>query len=178
MIEGHETAFDVVYSGKDALLGRWGPREEELAQRADQMLEQMECGYAKNRRFGVLSHGERQRVLIGRALLSNPPLLILDEPCSGLDAAARERFLSFIGRLAQRPGAPTMVLVTHHVEEISEMFGHVLLLKQGHVLASGPTREILTSDSISRTLGTPMVLRQHGGRYSLALSEDSGSIVR
>ncbi len=177
MIDGHETAFDVVYSGKDAMLGSWGARDPEVSARAAQQLEQVECSYAAKRRFDVLSHGERQRVLIARALLANPPLLILDEPCSGLDAAARERFLSFIDRLATKPDAPTMVLVTHHVEEISPAFAHVLLLEKGRVLASGKTHEVMSSENVSRALGAPMTLRRQGTRYSLSLSEDPGHVV-
>ncbi len=177
LIDGHETAFDIVYSGMEATLGSWGEREPHLETKTEELLQQVECSYARARRFDVLSHGERQRVLIGRALVANPPLLILDEPCSGLDAAAREKFLAFLERLAKTPNAPTMVLVTHHVEEISPTFGHVLLLRRGAVLAAGKTNEVLSSAVISEALGAPMVLRQQGDRYSLALSEDSGHIV-
>src|SRR6266567_2430676 len=87
--------------------------------------------------FNNLSQGERQRILIGRALMARPELLILDEPCAGLDPVAREHFLQFLGRLAHTRSAPTLVLVTHHVEEIIPVFSHVLVLRGGEVLAAG-----------------------------------------
>jgi iron complex transport system ATP-binding protein len=176
-IPGHETGLNVVHSGKDQLLGSWGPRHPAMIDRARQMLDDVHCGYVADRRFDVMSHGERQRVLIARALMGSPPLLILDEPCSGLDAASRERFLSVIDRMADSPAAPTLVFVTHHVEEISSAFENVLLLQRGRVLAAGAKHSVLTSALVSRALGAPMVVREHLGRYSLSLSEASGRVV-
>src|SRR6185369_9765064 len=99
-------------------------------------LREVECADLAERPWGYLSQGEQQRVLIGRALMARPRLLILDEPCAGLDMVAREHFLGFLQRLAKRRGAPTLVLVTHHVEEIAPIFSHVLMLRQGRVTAS------------------------------------------
>jgi len=125
----------------------------------------------------VLSQGERQRVLIGRALMARPELLILDEPCAGLDPVAREHFLQFLERLARRRGAPTLVLVTHHVEEIMPAFSHVLVLKAGRVLAAGPKSKILTSGTLSRAFHAPVRLRRKRGRYSLAVSASTAVVI-
>jgi len=104
--------------------------------RALKILRQIECAHLAKRSWRVLSQGERQRVLIGRALMAKPRVLILDEPCAGLDPAAREHFLQFIQRLGARKNSPRLVLVTHHVEEIMPVFSHLLILKAGKVLAA------------------------------------------
>jgi iron complex transport system ATP-binding protein len=109
-------------------------------------------------------------VLIGRALMAEPPLLILDEPCAGLDPVAREHFLQFLDRLGRRRNAPTLVLVTHHVEEIMPAFTHALLLKGGRVLAGGRRREVLRSGLLTRAFGSPVRLRAGKDRYSLSVS--------
>ena len=124
-------------------------RAGERAQ-ALRILRQIEAVAIRDRPWRVLSQGERQRVLIGRALMARPELLILDEPCAGLDPVAREHFVQFLERLARRRGAPTLVLVTHHVEEIMPAFSHVLVLKGGRVLAAGTKARILTSATLSR----------------------------
>jgi iron complex transport system ATP-binding protein len=146
-------------------------------ERAQQLLVQAQCEQVAKRSFDVLSQGERQRVLIARALMAEPELLILDEPCGGLDAAARERFLDFVGSLTRGEKCPALVLVTHHVEEILPAFSKALVLKGGQVLASGPLRTVLTSAIVSEALGAAMVLRLHEGRYSLALTSEVGHIV-
>jgi iron complex transport system ATP-binding protein len=114
-----------------------------------------------------LSQGERQRVLIGRALMAKPRLLILDEPCAGLDPVAREQFLKFIDDLAGRPGAPALVLVTHHVEEITPAFTHALVLHAGTVVASGPKARTVTSAVLSRAFGARIRVRTRDGRYRI-----------
>ena len=127
------------------------------------------------REWLYLSQGERQRVLIARALMARPELLILDEPCAGLDPVAREHFLRFIDDLAQRAGdvrgrsrrAPALVLVTHHVEEITPAFTHALLLRSGRVLAVGPRETVLTSRNLSATFGARLRLVRSGNRYRL-----------
>ncbi|MBT5320994.1 MAG: AAA family ATPase, partial [Verrucomicrobiales bacterium] len=111
--------------------------------------------------------GERQRILIGRALMAKPKLLILDEPCAGLDPVARENFLQFLNRLARQSNAPALVFVTHHVEEIMPTFSHALLLKEGQVCASGLLKETLTSKNLSRSFGDTVKLEQKNGRYTL-----------
>ena len=117
-----------------------------------------------------LSQGERQRVLIARALMARPRLLILDEPAAGLDPVARERFLRHVERLARRRGGPALVLVTHHVEEITPAFTHALLLRGGRVLGAGPRAEVLRSAHLSAAFGAPLRLTSRGGRYALAVS--------
>ncbi len=130
-------------------------------------MQQVECGYLAERPWRVLSQGERQRVLIGRALMAQPQVLIFDEPCAGLDPAAREHFLQFIQRLGTRKNSPTLVLVTHHVEEIMPVFSHVLMLKEGRVLATGIKTETLSSRNLSNAFKSRMRLITIGQRYGL-----------
>ena len=127
-IDPSETVFEVVLSGKNAMINHWGkiPREDRKA--AKRALKKVEVEHLRNRPWGVISQGERQRTLVGRALMCKPKLLILDEPCAGLDPVARRDFLDFVDRLASRKkGAPTLVFVTHHVEEIIPSITHVAL---------------------------------------------------
>jgi iron complex transport system ATP-binding protein len=124
-----------------------------------------------------LSQGERQRVLIGRALMARPAVLILDEPCAGLDPAAREHFLQFLQHLGHGKKPPAMILVTHHVEEIMPVFSHVLILKQGRVLASGETAKMLKSKNLSRAFDTPIRLERRGGRYRIELTHGSRTLM-
>lgn len=175
MLPDAEPAWLTVLSGKDAQIQFWGrrPQPSEWAA-ALACLEQVECAHLAERPWGVLSQGERQRVLIGRALMARPALLILDEPCAGLDPVARERFLLFVERLGQRaadPDAPTLLLVTHHVEEIQPAFTHALLLRDGRALAAGPVRRVLTSANLSATFNADLKLRRtrRDGRWSLTL---------
>ncbi len=174
MLPDAEPALFTVLSGKDAQIQYWG-RNPKPAVRAEALacLEQVECAHLADRPWAVLSQGERQRVLIARGLMARPALMILDEPCAGMDPVARERFLTFVERLGQRtdPEAPTLVLVTHHVEEILPVFTHALLIREGRVLAAGPTRRVLTSTNLSATFGADLRLRRTrgDGRWSLAL---------
>jgi iron complex transport system ATP-binding protein len=102
--------------------------------------------------------------------MARPRLLILDEPCAGLDPVAREKFLNFLDRLARKRGAPALVLVTHHVEEITPAFTHALLLRGGRVVAAGPRARLLTSRHLSATFGAPLRLTHTRGRYQLAFT--------
>ncbi|MFO1501470.1 MAG: ABC transporter ATP-binding protein [Verrucomicrobiota bacterium] len=177
MMADTEPALESVISGKDALIDFWGKISAADRRRGMRILRQIECGYLADRAWQFLSQGERQRVLIGRALMADPPLLILDEPCAGLDPAAREHFLEFIRRLASSARSPTLVLITHHVEEIRPQFTHVLLLRAGKVIASGAKDEVLTSRLLSAAFGTPMRLRQRGSRYQLSISGSGQAIM-
>ncbi len=164
-----ESALVTVASGKYAMIDFWGRLTNDEKAQALKLLQQVECAYLKDRPWDVLSQGERQRVLIGRALMAKPRLLILDEPCAGLDPAARESFLNFIQRLGRQKNSPTLILVTHHVEEIQPVFTHVLLLKDGRVQASGEKADVLTSRNLSKTFGVPAKLRKHGENFTLSL---------
>jgi iron complex transport system ATP-binding protein len=144
---------------------------------ADAILRRIEAYDLRDRPWRFLSQGERQRVLIGRALMASPRLMILDEPCAGLDPVAREHFLQFIQRLARVRSAPTMVLVTHHVEEIVPSFSHVLVLKAGHALAAGPRTRVLTSATLSDAFATPVRLTHARGRYSLAVRPHRAIVI-
>jgi iron complex transport system ATP-binding protein len=177
LMPGHETALDAIISGKRAMIGLWGDTAEDDRARAMEILRQTEATGISDRPWRFLSQGERQRVLIGRALMTKPELLILDEPCAGLDPVAREQFLQFIERLSQDANAPSLVLVTHHVEEIMPGFSHVLILKSGRVLAAGAKDLVLRADHLSEALGAPLRLSQSHGRYSLAVTGNASKVV-
>lgn len=150
MMADAEPALLTVISGKYAMIDFWGRVRADDRAAAGRILLQIEAAHLAERPWLVLSQGERQRILIGRALMAKPRLLILDEPCAGLDPVAREHFLAFLQRLGTRRGAPALILVTHHVEEIMPAFTHALLLRHGRVLAAGEKRETITSELLSR----------------------------
>jgi iron complex transport system ATP-binding protein len=177
MMDDGETALKAVVSGRYAQIGYWGEMNPRERRAAVAILARVEARSLSDRRWAFLSQGERQRVLIGRALMCAPRLLILDEPCAGLDPVAREHFLQFLGRLARTRRAPAMVLVTHHVEEVVPIFSHVLILKSGRVLASGPRAQVLTSRILSEAFDAPVRLAQRRGRYSLAVRPRSARVV-
>ena len=129
MIPDSEPALQTIVSGKSAMLDFWGKITSADRRCAQRILRKIECQALAGRPWLFLSQGERQRVLIGRALMASPPLLILDEPCAGLDPVAREHFLQFLQRLARGQKPPTLVFVTHHLEEIMPVFSHVLILR-------------------------------------------------
>lgn len=177
MMADSEPALETVASGKYAMIDFWGPVKKADKVRARKILAEVECSYLEERPWLYLSQGERQRILIGRAMMAEPKLLILDEPCAGLDPVARENFLHFLERLAKSPAAPTLVLVTHHVEEIAPSFSHVLMLKGGRVLASGPKKKVLTSKSLGDAFGAPVKLRSKGGVYSLTVQSHKRRVI-
>jgi iron complex transport system ATP-binding protein len=167
-----EPALETVASGKNAMIDFWGRVTRSEKAQATKLLCQVECGYLAARPWGVLSQGERQRVLVARALMAKPRVLILDEPCAGLDPAAREHFLQFLQRLGTQSRGhrvPTLVLVTHHVEEIMPVFSCVLILKNGHVQAAGKKSNVLNSKNLSIAFGARMRLQQTGNRYALKI---------
>ena len=175
MIGDEATALEVVVSGKEATLNFWGKLRPADRARGLALLRQVEGGKLAERPWAVLSQGERQRVLIARALMAQPPLLILDEPCAGLDPVARGRFVRFLDRLGRKRGAPALVLVTHHVEEIAPVFTHALLLRAGRVTAAGPIRATLTTAGLERVFrGEPLRLRRgRAGWFALTLGDSA-----
>ena len=177
-IEPEQTARDVVLSGSDAQINFWGRPSTAVERHARRLLQRVRAGHLADRAWRYLSQGERQRVLIGRALMARLRILFLDEPCAGLDPVAREDFLQFLGALAKGPHAPTLVLVTHHIEEIVPLFTQVLLLRGGRTLASGPKATVLTSANLSATFGAPTVVRRTGSRYRLEIVRHVGSFAR
>lgn len=177
-VDEGETALEVVASGKEALINLWEVPDAEVLERAERLLGEIECGELAQRPWLFLSQGERQRVLIGRALMAEPPLLILDEPCAGLDPVARENFLAFLERLAGSERAPTLVLVTHHVEEVTEAFNRVLLLRGGRVLWCGEKTEALTGEQLSAAFGAEVVVTEvTEGRYTMEVQADAGVVT-
>ncbi len=177
MMHDEEPALETIISGKYAMIDFWGSTTARDRTEGRSLLKQIECEHLAERPWLVLSQGERQRVLIGRALMAKPRLLILDEPCAGLDPAAREHFLQFLQRIGRRPDAPTLVLVTHHVEEIMPVFSHVLILKNGKVLAAGTKKSALNSKLLSQAFGERTELRQEKGRYVLAIKTKSRGVI-
>ncbi len=177
LMPAHETALNAVVSGRSAMIGMWGEAAQTDRRRALEILREVEAAYLRDRPWRVLSQGERQRVLIGRALIAEPQLLVLDEPCAGLDPVAREHFLGFIERLLGRGGAPTLVLVTHHVEEIVAGFSHVLVLRGGRVLEAGPRSRVMTSATLARAFDASLELTSHRGRYSLKVGAQPAKVV-
>lgn len=162
-----ETALDVVRTAGYGMVGRWREEYEEMdTERAQDLLDTFGVGDLSGRTFSTLSTGERKRVLSARALMTDPELLLLDEPLSGLDLGGREALVRTLGQLAKDPMTPVTVLVTHHLEEIPPGYTHALLLREGGVVASGPIDEVLTSTNLTRTFGLPLVVERHGERFS------------
>jgi iron complex transport system ATP-binding protein len=162
-----ERVSDVVVSASYAVLGRWIEEYDELDhQRAKELLDELGIAHLADRTFGTLSEGERKRVQIARALMTDPELMLMDEPAAGLDLTGREQLVRSLSAIATAVGAPAMVLVTHHVEEIPPGFTHALLLKQGRVVAAGPIDQALTSETLSDTFDLALSLRQEDGRYT------------
>lgn len=176
-IGDQEPALDTIISGRRAMIDLWGRVSATERREGRRILAQVEVSYLAERPWGVLSQGERQRVLIGRALMARPRVLILDEPCAGLDPAAREHFLQFIQRLGRQNNSPALVLVTHHVEEIMPAFSHALVLRAGRVLACGRKQSVLNSRVLSQAFGARSRLVKTGARYSLRVAPKRGAVV-
>lgn len=168
-IPRQEPMLRTVVSGKFAQIGLLelssiNPTREDF-QRAEEILEQMGCGHLVHQAFGTLSQGEQQKALIARALMTGPYLMFLDEPCAGLDPGARENFLETLERLATHGELPSMVYVTHHIEEILPSFERTLVLKEGTVYRLGNTMEILTAELLRDLYGTRFSLTKRDGRF-------------
>jgi len=162
-----EIVRDVVISAGYAVIGRWRERYDPMdAARADELLGALGLQGLAGRAFGTLSEGERKRALIARSLMTDPELLLLDEPAAGLDLGGREDLVARLSTLANDADAPASVLVTHHVEEIPPGYSHGLLLREGRVVAAGLLDDVLTDENLTTTFGVPLALQRRRGRYT------------
>ncbi len=159
-------AVDLVMTGRNAALAPYWHRYDDAdRERAAKLLARFGCARLAKARYATLSAGERQRVLLARALMSDPPLLLLDEPAAGLDLGGREQLVAMLADVAADSATAAIVLVTHHVDEIPPGFTHVLMLADGQVAAQGPIADTLTAESLSRCFGLRLSLARQGGRW-------------
>ena len=166
-LPARQSARQVAATGIHATIGNWHALSAKDLLRADDALRSIGAYAFRNKRYGVLSQGEKQRVMIARALVTSPDLLILDEPCAGLDPGARERLIEDLDRLCAKENGPTLILVSHHVEEIPAHGTHGLLLKNGRALAAGRLSEVLTDELLSELYDYPCKVGSSNGRYWL-----------
>jgi iron complex transport system ATP-binding protein len=173
LVHDEDTGIEIVAGGREAMIGYWGKIGRVERRRAERLLSFLRVPQAAERCWSVLSQGERQRVLIARAMMAEPVILILDEPCASLDPVARERFLSDLSKLARRKHAPALVFVTHHVEEILPEFTHLLALRKGRIAFAGLKSRGLESRMLSRIFQAKLVVRVSGLRYHLETGASS-----
>ncbi|OME86825.1 molybdenum ABC transporter ATP-binding protein [Paenibacillus sp. FSL A5-0031] len=169
---GSETALKIVLSGKFATIGLYDQTDSADMIQAEELMRTLGCTALMERTYNTLSQGEKQRVLIARALMASPKLLILDEPCTGLDVFAREQLLQMIAAVAGEQNAPTIIYVTHHVEEILPCFAKTLLIKKGKVFAANDTSEVLTSALMSDFFGVPVHIEKRNSRNWITVEGD------
>ncbi|WP_231943891.1 ABC transporter ATP-binding protein [Aeoliella mucimassa] len=164
-----DLALETVVTGRTAQVGlrylpTFKPSEQDFADAAER-LQEISCSHLAEKPFGVLSQGERQQVLFARARMADPVLLVLDEPCAGMDPGVRERFLAWLDAQLSKPDGPTTLLVTHHVEEIMPSITHTLLMSDGEIAQAGPTSEVVSKATIESAYQTKLAeLRELGGR--------------
>lgn len=162
-----QTVMETVLTAAYGMTAHWREQYDAADEaRALALLDRLGMAEYTGRRFGTLSEGERKRVLIARALMTDPELLLLDEPAAGLDLGGREDLVRRLGALAKDPLAPSMVMVTHHVEEIAPGFTHILMMRQGRVLAAGPLETELNSRNLSLCFGLPLTVERQGERWT------------
>ncbi|MGH7875711.1 MAG: ABC transporter ATP-binding protein [Candidatus Binatia bacterium] len=168
-IPAQESVLDTVVSGKFAQIGylggMWGQASRSDFARARRYLDELSCGYLREQKFGSLSQGEQQKVLIARARMTKPYLIFLDEPCAGMDPGARESFLASLHRLGAQKKIPALIYVTHHIEEILPMFQRTLILQGGKVLYAGKTAAVLKPRMLRKLYGSPLTYVRRQGRY-------------
>jgi iron complex transport system ATP-binding protein len=165
-VPADETVLNVVLTAAYSVTGRWNEQYDDVdVRRAQRVLREWQLDALENRLFGSLSDGEQKRVQIARSVMTDPELLLLDEPAASLDLGAREELLKLLSGYAAAPTAPAIVMVTHHVEEIPPGFTHAMLLKRGVVTASGPIDEVLNPANLSLTFGLELSLEKTNGRY-------------
>jgi iron complex transport system ATP-binding protein len=172
-IPADERVRDVVLTAAYAVAGRWHERYDELDHgRSGDLLQAFGVEHLADRTFGTLSEGERKRVQLARSMMTDPELVLLDEPAAGLDLGSREVLVRDLGELAYDPLSPVLVLVTHHVEEIPPGFGHALLLREGRVVASGAIDSVLTDENLSATFGVPLKVHHAAQRWYAVLRQE------
>nr|WP_106779739.1 ABC transporter ATP-binding protein [Lysinibacillus timonensis] len=164
-----DSVLGIVLSGKFASIGLYEAVEKNDVDLAYRFMNLLHCDHLADEDYGVLSQGEKQRVLIARALMAEPKLLILDEPCNGLDLIAREELLQFIEKLAYEDGGPCLIYVTHHVEEVLPCFTHSLLLKGGEIFAEGSTKDIFDEESLTTYFNRKVSVQVENERSWVAL---------
>ncbi|OIR42064.1 iron ABC transporter ATP-binding protein [Corynebacterium sp. NML140438] len=166
MIPASEKVGDIVVSAGYAVVGRWREKYEDVDyEQALDVLEQVGAMHLIDRTWGTLSDGEKKRVLIARAVMIDPELLIMDEPAAGMDLGGREDLIAYLGDLALDPDAPAMVMITHHLEEIPYGFTHAMLLDEGTVIAQGLIEDVLTSENVSQAYHQPIEVQHDDGRF-------------
>ena len=166
-IPANERVLDVVLTAAYSVTGRWNEAYEDVdIRRAKRVLTEWKLDHLEARHFGDLSDGEQKRVQIARSIMTDPELLLLDEPAASLDLGAREELLQLLGGYASAAHAPAMIMVTHHVEEIPPGFGNALLLSDGSITAAGPIDEVITSENLSETFGLELQVTANDGRYT------------
>lgn len=162
-----ERVMDVVLTAAYGMTGRWREDYEQVDEsRATDLLTAFGVGALAERRFGTLSEGERKRVQIARSLMTDPEILILDEPGAGLDLGGREELVAALDELAGDSASPVLILITHHVEEIPPGFTHALLLREGGIVAAGPISEVMTPQNLSETFGVDLLVTRSQGRFA------------
>jgi len=162
-----DIALDIVLSGIDASVGIYRDYAKKDVKRAQRALDHLGVSHLESRTYGTLSQGEQQRVLIARSLVNNPKLIILDEPCIGLDPQATESFLDDLSRLASRQNSPAIVFVTHRIEEIRPFVNRAIVLKKGKILAVGELKASLNSKVLSEAFDCRCVVSRRNSRYYL-----------
>ena len=169
-----ERVLDVVVTASWSVIGRYREAYDAMDEsRATELLAALGVGHLAERQYGTLSEGERKRVQIARALMTDPELMLLDEPAAGLDLRGREDLVGRLQMLAQDLEAPALILITHHVEEIPPGFTDILMLKDGEIVAAGPIETTLTAQNLSQTFGLPLVVDRHGGRWAARAASNS-----
>ena len=166
-VPANEKVIDVVMTAAYSVTGRWNEEYEEIDERrAQRVLAEWKLDQLAERKFGTLSDGEQKRVQIARAVMTDPEILLLDEPAASLDLGAREELLQLLSGYASEAGSPAIIMVTHHVEEIPRGFTHALLLAGGGIVSAGPLTEALTAESLGETFGLTIELAETDGRYA------------
>jgi iron complex transport system ATP-binding protein len=178
MLHQWESVRDIVLSGRFASIGLYESPTLVDEERARKLMDLFGISLLGGKPFSTLSNGEQQKTIIARALMPEPKLLLLDEPCAGLDPRAREDLLNSVQRMFEQPGGPTLIYITHHIEEIMPAITHALALRQGRVLAKGERKEVLTGKVLSRTFDISIEVQERDGRLWPFISKDHDTSIR